>query len=216
MIKKHEGRRPWLNSKKSGLHSSVTGDAFGKEVDSCDNPARLSLSTRSLRSLKPFGFVNVRTLSETVEKIYLEETNMAHFMNERVSIKKLTEELRDHTKKPILKNKLQEIDEFKNELFDLNEKELEYYRVYLESVFDKYNNSNYIFGFIAFAGVMFTIMSQFYLILKDSLSNSIFMILLLVLTAIVSYFSINAIRTKASLALAIKIIDIVQSNKKVM
>jgi len=42
--------------------SSVTGDAFCREVNSCDNPARLSLSTRSLRSLKPFGFVNARTL----------------------------------------------------------------------------------------------------------------------------------------------------------
>jgi len=50
------------------VRSSVTGGAFDKEVDSRDNPARLSLATRSLSSLKPFGFVNARTLSEISQK----------------------------------------------------------------------------------------------------------------------------------------------------
>jgi len=49
------------------MRSSVTGDAFGREADSRDNPARLSLTTRSAcASLKPFGFVNARTLYERI------------------------------------------------------------------------------------------------------------------------------------------------------
>jgi len=47
------------------VRSLVTSDAFGREVNSCDNPARLSLRlVLTIAPLKPFGFVNARTLGE--------------------------------------------------------------------------------------------------------------------------------------------------------
>lgn len=139
---------------------------------------------------------------------------MAHFINEKVSVNRIIKELKDNTKKPILKNKLEEIEECKQELLKMTIDDLIKYKIYLESVLDKLTNISFFIGTIAFSGIAFSILAQFFLKIPDLLLGSMFLVLLGIVVFIVMGGYQIITRNRSSLVLTLKIIDLILNTTK--
>jgi hypothetical protein len=137
------------------------------------------------------------------------EMNMAHFKLENVSVSKIIIELKDNTKKPILNNIIEEMKECKKELMKFENNNLILYKIYLESVLDKLTNISHFIAVIAFSGVLFSIMGQFYLKFLDVYFSNAFLGLLLILALIVIGTYPIMTRRRSRIVLVLKLIDLI-------